>query len=129
VIFHCRDAFEDLFAITAAIYKGKKAIVHCFTGTVDEARKALDRGWLISLSGIVTFKKSVSLREVARFTPLDRLLIETDTPYLAPESRRGKQNEPSFIVETARCLSEVKGVSYQELCEKTAKNAEAFFSF
>ncbi|HSX10996.1 MAG TPA: TatD family hydrolase, partial [Chlamydiales bacterium] len=96
VIFHCREAFADLFALTDAEYpQGAPAILHCFTGTVAEAEQVLKRGWCLSLSGIVTFKKSEALREVAKMAPLKQLLIETDTPYLAPQSRRGKPNEPS----------------------------------
>ena len=89
VIFHCRDAFSDLFAIADSEYKGK-AILHCFTGTMQEAEEVLKRGWYLSLSGIVTFKKSETLRQVAKETPLSQLLIETDTPYLAPQSHRGQ---------------------------------------
>jgi TatD DNase family protein len=129
VIFHCRDAFSDLFSLADAHYKGAPGLLHCFTGTVDEARGVLDRGWYLSLSGIITFKKSEALREVAKFVPLDRLLIETDTPYLAPQSHRGKLNEPSFILETAACLAAVLGKSVEEVAEMTSLNAEKFFSF
>jgi TatD DNase family protein len=129
VIFHCREAFDDLFALADSHYKGGRAVLHCFTGTVEEAKKCLDHGWLISFSGIVTFKKSQLLREVAAFVPLDRLLIETDAPYLAPESKRGKMNEPSYIEETARAVAHVKGVPFETLCKATAHNAIQFFSF
>jgi TatD DNase family protein len=129
VIFHCRDAFDDLFALADSCYKGKPAVLHCFTGALDEAKKCLDRGWYVSMSGIVTFKKSEALREIAAHIPLDRLLIETDTPYLAPQSKRGKQNEPSYIDETAEVLAKVKKVTLEELSLATSKNAERFFSF
>ena len=129
VIFHCRDAFEDLFALADSYYKGQPAVLHCFTGTLDEAKKCLNRDWYISMSGIVTFKKSERLREIAAYVPLDRLLIETDTPYLAPQSKRGKQNEPSYIDETAKVLAEVKKVGLEELALATSENAESFFSF
>ncbi|MBY0529265.1 MAG: TatD family hydrolase [Rhabdochlamydiaceae bacterium] len=129
LIFHCRDAFSDLFAFADVDYKDAPGLLHCFTGTVEEARGVLDRGWYLSLSGIVTFKKSEALREVAKFVPLDRLLIETDTPYLAPQSHRGMLNEPSFIIETAACLAAVLGKSVQEVAEATSLNAEKFFSF
>ena len=127
LIFHCREAFGDLFSLVRAEYQGK-ALVHCFTGTLEEARQALDLGWYISLSGIITFKKSEALREVARYIPLDRILIETDAPYLAPQSKRGQTNESSFIQETARVLAEVKGVSIEELAKRTTENARVFFS-
>lgn len=129
LIFHCRDAFDDLFAFADVDYVGKKAAVHCFTGSIDEARKALDRGWYISFSGVVTFKKSQQLRDVAHFVPLDKIFIETDSPYLAPQTRRGKQNEPSFIIETAQVIAGVKGVDVEEVMQQTSKNACAFFSF
>jgi TatD DNase family protein len=129
VIFHCREAFEDLFAMTDRHYpKGSPAILHCFTGTLAEAKQGLDRGWMISLSGIITFKNSELLRDVARSLPLESLLIETDSPYLAPQSKRGRPNEPSFIVETARCLANLLGISLEELSRVTTANAQRFFN-
>lgn len=127
LIFHCRDAFQDLFDFT----KGKEfsAVLHCFTGTLEEAKKCLERGWMISMSGIVTFKNSAALREVAQFVPLDQLLIETDTPYLAPLSKRGKINEPGYIVETAEVVAKVRGISLEEVALATSKNAAQLFSF
>ena len=127
LIFHCRDAFQDLLDVT----KGKEisAVLHCFTGTLEEAKECLKRGWMISLSGIVTFKNSVALREVARCVPLDQLLIETDTPYLAPLSKRGKMNEPGYVVETAEVIACVRGISTEKLGRATAHNAVQFFSF
>jgi TatD DNase family protein len=129
VIFHCREAFGDLFDLGDHHYKERPAVLHCFTGSLEEVKGCLERGWYISLSGIVTFKKSEKLREVAKYVPLDRLFIETDTPYLAPQSKRGKANEPSFIAETAKVLAEVKGVSVEDLAAATAANAAHFFSF
>lgn len=87
----------------------------------------LDRGWYLSISGIATFKKSGLLRQVAAYVPLDRLVIETDAPYLAPESHRGKQNEPSFIRETAEVIAKVRGMSVDELAQKCSENANRFF--
>jgi TatD DNase family protein len=129
IIFHCRAAFNDLFELADLHYQGRKAVLHCFTGTLEEAKGCLERGWYVSMSGIVTFKKSAQLREVAAFVPLDRLLIETDTPYLAPESKRGKRNEPSYIDETAKIIAELKGISIEELAAATTQNASQFFSF
>lgn len=129
LVFHCREAFEDLFAMADRDYAQGSAVLHCFTGTLAQARQVLDRGWIISLSGIVTFKKSEELKEIAKYVPLDRLFIETDSPYLAPQSKRGKQNEPAFITETAECVAKLKGISVQELIQATEDNAEAFFSF
>lgn len=125
VIFHCRDAFDDLFSIVDYEYpKTAPAILHCFTGSVQEAEEVLKRGWFLSLSGIVTFKKSETLREVAKMVPLSQLLIETDTPFLAPQSQRGKQNEPAFMVETARCIANVKNISIEEVARATFENAK-----
>ncbi len=124
VIFHCRDAFSDLFKIVDDEYpKDKKAVLHCFTGSIDEAEEVIKRGWFLSLSGIVSFKRSNDLRKVASFVPIDQLLIETDTPYLAPQSKRGKQNEPSFIKETAQVIADQKQISIEKLSIKTYENA------
>ncbi len=127
LIFHCRDAFADLFAIADNNYAAAPAILHCFTGTLEEAKGVLDRGWYLSISGIVTFKKSQGLRDVAKYVPLDRLLIETDSPYLAPQSHRGEQNEPSFLSETAEIIAGVKGISPAELAQGCTDNASRFF--
>jgi TatD DNase family protein len=129
VIFHCRDAYQDLFSIADREYKGRPAVLHCFTGTLQEAKGCLERGWYVSISGIVTFKRSELLREVAAYVPLDRLLIETDTPYLAPESKRGKSNEPGYIDETAQTIARVRGISVEEVAAATTQNADRFFSF
>ncbi len=129
LIFHCRDAFADLFAMADEEYHGYPAVLHCFTGNLEEARGVLDRGWYLSISGIVTFKKSVALREIIKYVPLDRLLIETDAPYLAPQSQRGKLNEPAYLPETARAVADAMGVSAEKLAAATVENAERFFSF
>jgi TatD DNase family protein len=128
VVIHCRDAFEDLFAIADEQYKDLPLLLHCFTGGIEEARRALDRGWKISFSGIVTFKKSEQLREAALYTPLESMLIETDSPYLAPQSKRGQSNEPSFILETAQKLAELKKVSFEDFAKVTSDNASQFFN-
>lgn len=128
VIFHCREAFADLFAIAEDEYpKGSPAILHCFTGSIAEAEKVLEKGWYLSLSGIVTFKKSDVLREVAKLVPLNQLLIETDTPYLAPQTKRGKMNEPSFLPETADCIAQVKGIPVDEIARATCENGRKLF--
>ena len=121
----------DLFSIIDAEYQinGQHApgVLHCFTGTQSEAMQVLERGWFLSLSGIVTFKKSDELREAAKITPLHQLLIETDSPYLAPQSRRGKTNEPSFLPEIAETIARVKGISTEEVAAATAANAKRLF--
>ena len=87
----------------------------------------MKRGWSLSLSGIVTFKKSEGLRDVAKMVPIQQLLIETDAPYLAPQSKRGKRNEPAYVVETAEKIAEVKNISVEELALQTSKNVEVLF--
>lgn len=127
VVIHCRNAFEDLFPLAAKEFLDGKVVLHCFSGSLEEARKGLDRGWLISFSGIITFKKSDNLRDVAKIVPLDQMMIETDSPYLAPQSRRGKTNEPSFIREIAQMIADIKGVPIEEIAEATQTNAKKFF--
>lgn len=131
VVIHCRDAFEDFFRILDEEYQVEgfhaPGVLHCFTGTLADAREVIHRGWYLSLSGIVTFKQSDELREVAKAVPLNQLLIETDTPYLAPRSHRGKRNEPAYIAETAQLIAEVKGIPEDVLIEATAENASKLF--
>ena len=125
LIFHCRDAFADLFAIAGEV----PAVLHCFTGSLEEAKKALDLGWYLSISGIVTFKKSQALQEIVKYVPLERLFIETDAPYLAPVPYRGKVNEPGFLPETAKMIAHLKQMSIEEVAKTTKENAEKFFCF
>lgn len=131
VIIHCRESFADFFKVLDAEYvvNGKHApgVLHCFTGTLAEAEEVLSRGWYVSLSGVVTFKKSEGLREVAKMVPLDRLLIETDAPYLAPQSRRGKQNEPSYVVETAEAIAAAKGIPVADVARAAYENMHRLF--
>ncbi len=121
---HTREADADTARILEEEHaKGPfPAILHCYTGGPDLARCALQLGLYVSFTGVVTFKKSETLREIAKSVPLDRLLVETDAPFLAPEPYRGKINEPSYVVHTARTLAQVKGVSPDELAEATTGN-------
>lgn len=133
VIIHCREAFSDFFEIIDAEYKDKNGrygplVLHCFTGTLKEAEEVLKRGFYLSLSGIVTFKNSIELKEVAKLTPLSQLLIETDAPYLAPHPLRSKVNEPAFIKYTASEIALLKNISFETLTQHTTKNAKAFFN-
>lgn len=131
IVIHCRNAFEDFFKILDEEFQcgGKHlpGVLHCFTGTVEEAREVIARGWYLSLSGIVTFKRSEELREVAKIVPSDQLLIETDTPYLAPMPYRGKVNEPAYIVETAKCIANCRKESVANIASQTTQNALALF--
>jgi TatD DNase family protein len=125
-VIHCRDAFDDFFRILDS-EPPIRGVLHCFTGRIEEAKEVIARGWYLSLSGIATFKKSEELREAARMVPLDRLLIETDAPYLAPTPFRGKRNEPAYLIETAKCLAEARGISLEKLAAATRANASALF--
>jgi TatD DNase family protein len=124
LVIHARDADADMAAILEEeTAKGAfPAVLHCFTGGAELARRGLDLGLYVSFSGILTFKKSEALREVARSVPLDRLLVETDAPYLAPGKYRGKRNEPSYVTETAATLAKVKGIAVEALAETTTEN-------
>jgi TatD DNase family protein len=124
LVIHARDADDDIAAMLEKAMGRQRfgAVLHCFTGGPELARRALDLGLYISFSGIVTFKKSEALREIAAGVPLDRLLVETDAPFLAPGKYRGKRNEPAYVVETARELAKVKGVSAAELGRVTTEN-------
>jgi TatD DNase family protein len=132
IIIHCREAFKDLFEIADKEYiKQKKmgpAVLHCFTGTSLEAQEVIKRGWFISFSGIITFKKSDALRDVVKETPLEKMLIETDSPYLAPQKYRGKVNQPSYVVEIAKMIAEIKKTPIKTVAQITASNAKQVFS-
>lgn len=125
VIVHTREAFDDTLAILAESgTEGTRVIFHSFTGGPEEADRALEFGATLSFSGIVTFSKADALRRAARLTPEDRLLVETDCPYLSPEPvRNQKVNEPAHVVHVARCLAELRGCRLEELAWKTTENA------
>ena len=121
---HTRDADADTLAILEDEHaKGAfPAVLHCFTGGHDLAMRAVDLGLYVSFSGVITFKKSEALRAIARDIPLDRLLVETDAPFLAPDPYRGKTNEPAYVAHTAAALARVKGISLDELATATTNN-------
>ncbi|HVZ00852.1 MAG TPA: TatD family hydrolase [Dongiaceae bacterium] len=130
LIVHSRDADDDTIAeLQAGAGKGGlTGVIHCFTSTQKLADAALAIGFMISLSGIVTFKNAEALREVAKTVPLDRLLVETDSPYLAPVPKRGKPNEPSYVKHTALFVAEMLGISYEELARRTTENFQRLFA-
>jgi TatD DNase family protein len=120
IVIHTREAWDDtLGQVVDLPYSG---IMHCFTGDAAQARQALDRGFYLSFGGVLTFPKADALREAARIVPDDRLLVETDCPYLAPVPHRGKRNEPAFLVETVRRLADVRGRAAEEIAELTTRN-------
>ena len=128
VIVHTRDARQD----TLDILKEEKAgecggVLHCFTEDLQTAEFLLDLGFYISFSGIVTFRNAEQLRDVARYVPLDRLLVETDSPYLAPVPHRGKENQPAYVRDVAEYLAVLKGVSLERLAEATTTNFSRLF--
>lgn len=127
LIVHTRDAEKDTIAILKENRGQVRGVIHCFSGTQALADAALDLGFYISFSGILTFKKADDLREIAKTVPLNRMLIETDAPYLAPVPYRGKRNEPSFVVKVAETLAEIKGLTVEEIGKITTQNYEELF--
>lgn len=133
LVIHTRSASDDTLAILSELGEDGRegsagGVFHCFTETMTVARAALDLGFYISFSGILTFKNAADLREVAQFVPLDRILIETDSPYLAPVPHRGKVNNPSYVPFVAAQIAQLKGVSVASVGEATTRNFEALFS-
>ncbi len=128
-VVHCRDAEADVVAqLRAACGSGTlRGVMHSFSGDAETARACLDMGMHISFSGMVTFPKNAALRAVAAEVPLDRLLVETDAPYLAPQQYRGKRNEPAYVRFTVAKIAETRGLPVEELAERTAQNARELF--
>lgn len=129
VVIHSREATNDTLAVMKN-FPSVRAVFHCFTGTPDEARKIIDAGYLLGFTGAITFKKNNALREAVTLTPLDRMLIETDAPYLSPEPRRSqKTNEPALVIHVAEVVAHMKDKSVAEIDETTTANAIAFFNW
>ncbi len=129
MVIHTRQASDDTLAILREEGEGVvRGVFHCFTESMDVARQALDLGFYISFSGILTFKNAADLREVAKYVPLDRCLIETDSPYLAPAPHRGKTNSPAYVSLVGRQLAELKGLEPSDLGRITSANFEQLFS-
>lgn len=129
LIVHTRDARQDTLDLIAEYGCQESAgVLHCFTESWEMAKAAMDMNYYVSLSGIVTFKNAEELRDVARKMPLDRLLVETDSPYLAPVPYRGKPNEPAYVKEVAQFVADLKGISYDKLCEITGDNFHRLFA-
>lgn len=128
VVIHLRDAAEDLLKILSE-YQGVRGVVHSFTGDWALVQKLLDLGFYLSVNGIVTFEKSQRLREVVAQLPLESLLIETDSPYLAPVPLRGQRNEPSFVRYIAQTVAQIKRISFDVVAQATTQNAQELFGF
>lgn len=131
IIIHCRDAWGDCLAQIEREWKssGLGGVLHCFTGSVDEAKRGLDLGFMISFAGNSTYPKAQNLRDVMKELPLANILIETDSPYLAPQAYRGKRNEPAYVAEVAKTLASVRNLSPEEAASRTAENFRRFFRF
>ncbi len=129
IIVHCREAFDELLAaFENAPFPHDKYVFHCFTGTPDDARRVLDFGAWISFTGVVTFKNAPEVAEAAKIVPADRIMVETDAPFLSPEPVRNERpNEPKHVVHVARRLAELRGVDYDDLERQLDSNAERFF--
>ena len=123
IVIHTREAWDDTIATIRDHWNpALGGIMHCFSGNPEQAKQALDLGFYLSFGGIVTFPKALDIQESARQCPIDRILVETDAPYLAPVPKRGKRNEPAFMIETVRKLAQLSGVSEQEIAESTTTN-------
>lgn len=128
LIIHTRDARDETIELIKQYGNPKVAgVLHCFTESLEMAESAMEMGYYISFSGIVTFRNAAELREVVRRVPLNRILVETDSPWLAPVPHRGKQNEPQYVVEVAKCVAELKGVTEHELAQVTTENFKRLF--
>jgi len=128
IVVHCRDAHAETLAVLTDERAGETGgVMHCFSGDVEIARRCLDLGLYISLAGPVTYKNARALPEVARFVPGDRLVVETDCPYLPPTPHRGKRNEPAFVALTAACIAELRGADPEALCDALTANAAKLF--
>ena len=129
IIIHCRDAWPDTLNMLDAHWRssGLGGILHCFTSTIEDARRVLDMGFMISFAGNSTYPKTQNLRDVAKLLPLENILIETDAPFLAPQGFRGKRNEPAYVAEVARTLANVRDLPADEFAAATAANFRRFF--
>jgi len=129
LVVHSREAFEETAEILEKYGGGlRKVVYHCFSGGGDEAKALLDKGYYVSFTGVVTFRNAGAIREAAKFVGVERMMLETDCPYMSPEPvRKQKINEPAFMVHTARFIAELKGVSVEELSEAVTRTSEEFF--
>jgi len=128
LVVHNRDAQREVVELLRSEGKGAlRGVVHCFTGDYEAAKVILDLGFYLSFTGIITFKNADSLRDVVRRLPLDKILVETDSPYLAPVPHRGKRNEPAFVRLVAETMAQVKGIALEEVAEATSRNARELF--
>ncbi len=129
IVIHTRDAWADTLDLLRAhwVGNGLPCVMHCFTGNKDQAQECLDLGFDLAFGGVTSFPKATEIREAARMVPADRLLLETDSPYLAPAPYRGKRNEPAYIAQTAKVIADLRGLSIEELGRQTTMNFNRIF--
>jgi len=129
IVIHCRDAWPDTLRVLEAVWKptGLGGILHCFTSTMEDAQRGLDMGFLISFAGNSTYPKAANIRDVAKALPLEKILIETDAPFLAPQGYRGKRNEPAYVGEVAKAIATVRNLATEQVASATAANFRRFF--
>jgi len=127
VIIHSRDAAEDTLAIMKKCAKGLRGVVHCFSYSKELAEEYVKMGFHIGVGGVVTFKNGKKLKEVVEAVPMERILLETDCPYLAPEPYRGKRNNSLYLTYVAQAIADIKGITYEEVVEQTERNAKTLF--
>jgi TatD DNase family protein len=129
IIIHCRDAWDDCLRVLDDAWKptGLGGVLHCFTSTLEHAQRGVDLGFMVSFTGNITYPKAQSIRDVAKALPLSNILIETDSPYLAPQPFRGKRNEPAYVLEVAKTLASVRNLELQETAATTSENFRRFF--
>ncbi len=129
VVIHNRESHEDVYSVLNKFSGSVKGVMHCYSGSYEMAKRFLDLGYYISIAGPITFKNARKLPEVVEKIPLDRLLIETDCPYLAPTPYRGKRNEPAYVVEVAKKISEIRNISLEKVASATMENSQRIFGF
>jgi TatD DNase family protein len=129
VIVHVRDAFEDAFKIIGEIYSSDNAgVMHCFSGSIEDAQRSLDLGYMISFAGQITYKNAQDLRDVVEYVPIERMMVETDAPYLSPVPHRGKRNEPAYVRHTVEKIADIKNMPVADVAGMTTKNARELFN-
>jgi TatD DNase family protein len=129
IIIHCRDAWQECLALLDEVWKptGLGGILHCFTSTLEDAYRGIDMGFLVSFTANLTYPKAQNIRDVAKALPLEKVLIETDSPYLAPQPVRGKRNEPAYVAEVAKVLANVRDLPVEAVAAQTTENFRRFF--
>jgi TatD DNase family protein len=129
IVIHCRDAWDDCLSVLNEVWRptGLGGILHCFTSTLDDAHKGLDMGFLVSFAGNSTYPKATNIRDVAKALPLEEILIETDSPFLAPQPHRGKRNEPAYVGEVAKSIASVRNLRAEEVASASVTNFRRFF--